>query len=229
MKEKQRNWLRMYKNVALVLDDNQEIVETVAPAKEGRLLLKENTEDIDDLNAVQMKSSGGITADKLVVKNDYTGSILKVCDGTKGFAASAGNNTLLGMVNYTEYKLNRMSELQLVNAGKVVYDAAMPYKEGLAGFMVSEQDLELLMTKRAAFNAMIPKKREAVGVSKTATRNMEEIFTETNDFLKKKMDNIMLAFRTTHPDFYQQYLSARIILDLGHGGEHTKEEPEQDS
>ena len=97
MNEKQRNWLRMYKNVALVLDDNQEIVETVAPAKEGRLLLKENTEDIDDLNAVQLKSSGGITADKLVVKNDYTGSILKVCDGTKGFAASTGNNTLLGM------------------------------------------------------------------------------------------------------------------------------------
>jgi len=132
------------------------------------------------------------------------------------------------MVNYTEYKLNRMSELQLVNAGKVVYDAAIPHKEGLAGLMVSEQDLELLMTKRATFNAMIPKKREAVGISKTATRNMEEIFIETNDFLKKKMDNIMLAFRTTHPDFYQQYLSARIILDLGHGGEHTKEEPEQE-
>ena len=64
MNEKQRNWLRMYKNVALVLDDNQEIVETVAPAREGRLLLKENTEDIDDLNAVQLKSSEGITADK---------------------------------------------------------------------------------------------------------------------------------------------------------------------
>lgn len=227
MNERQINWLRMYKSVELVLDDNQVIVIIIPAAGEGRLFLKGNIKDIDDLNAIQLKNSAGITADKLVVKNDYIYAILKVRDGIKGFAASAGNNTLLEAAGFTESKLNRMSEINLVNIGKVLYDAALPYKEGLAAYQVSEQDLLNLTQKREALNAMLPKKREAMGVSKVATRSMDEIFDETNLFLKNKMDNIMLAFRTTHPDFYQQYLSARIIVDLGHGGEHEKAEGEK--
>jgi hypothetical protein len=226
MNETQKNWHRMFKNVELNLDDNQEKVKTVAAAEQGRLLIKENITEIDEQYAVQMKSTGGITTDKQKVKEGYVEIILKVSGGVRGFAASTGNNTLLDSVYYTENKLNRISEMQLVDVGKLVYDAAMPIKTEIAAFLVGEPDLELLNTKRNDFNAMIPKKRAATGVSKAATRNLEEVFAETNDFLRNKMDHIMLAFRSVYPDFYMQYQSARMIIDLGHGGEHEKEEPE---
>jgi len=43
------------------------------------------------------------------------------------------------------------------------------------------------------------------------------LFKETDAILKNKLDKLMLSFRITNPDFYTNYLNARIIVDLGVG------------
>jgi hypothetical protein len=54
-------------------------------------------------------------------------------------------------------------------------------------------------------------------VSKSATTAIGGLFKDADTILKNKLDRLVLSFRVTNPDFYTNYLNARIIVDLGAG------------
>jgi len=43
---------------------------------------------------------------------------------------------------------------------------------------------------------------------------IDQLFDECNALLKNRMDNIMLMFRESNPDFYNGYERARTIVDM---------------
>jgi hypothetical protein len=61
-------------------------------------------------------------------------------------------------------------------------------------------------------------------VSKSATTAIGGLFKDVDAILKNKLDKLVLSFRVTNPDFYTNYLNARIIVDLG-AGKGPEEEP----
>jgi hypothetical protein len=62
-------------------------------------------------------------------------------------------------------------------------------------------------------------------MSKSATTAIGGLFKDTDAILKNKLDKLILSFRITNPDFYTNYLNARIIVDLG-GGKKEGVKPE---
>jgi hypothetical protein len=49
---------------------------------------------------------------------------------------------------------------------------------------------------------------------------MEASFDGADGILNNRLDNLMLKFEDTQPDFFRDYTNARIIIDRrgGHGG-----------
>lgn len=60
-------------------------------------------------------------------------------------------------------------------------------------------------------------------VRKGATTAIDKLVTEATAILTERMDKLMAEFRSSAPDFWQQYFDARIIVDLG--GKEEEEEP----
>jgi len=223
MNDEQTNQLAMYEEVNDTLDANADIVKTVKPAQDGHVFLKGRIVEIQIQYGIQQKITTGITDSKQQVRTEYEKSIFKVAGGLLAHAAANDDKELLAIADTSASKLSIMREEKLLEYGKSIYDRAIPLQTQLAELLVSANDIALLNTNREAFNVLMPKKRTAVGAIATATDNLTGLFRETNSFLKTKLDKIMIVFHATHPDFYKQYQSARIIVDRGHGGEHEKE------
>jgi len=217
MNDKQTNQLTMFEEVNDTLDANADIVIKVKPAQDGHAFLKTQIVEIHTQHEIQQKITTGITDDKEQTRSEYEESILKVGGGLMAHAAATDNKELYAMTDISGYKLIRMREEKLYDYGKTIYDLALPLQPQLAELMISSEDVALLNTKREAFGLLMPKKRTAIGVASAATDHLDELIRETNIFLYKKLDKIMFLFRTTYPDFYKQYRSARMIIDRGHG------------
>jgi hypothetical protein len=72
-----------------------------------------------------------------------------------------------------------------------------------------------MATTLSNFKASIPQKRMATGTSKVSTGNINETFKTIDALLKNEMDDLLMPFQFTQPDFYNEYLSARSIVDTG--------------
>jgi hypothetical protein len=75
----------------------------------------------------------------------------------------------------------------------------------------------------ANFKASIPQKRLATGTSKVSTAYINEPFIAIDDLLKNEPDVLLMPFQFTQPDFYNEYRSARNIVDTG-GNRKAKKE-----
>jgi hypothetical protein len=75
------------------------------------------------------------------------------------------------------------------------------------------------------FKASIPQKRLATGTSKVSTVYINEPFIAIDDLLKNEPDVLLMPFPFTQPDFYNEYRSARNIVDTGGNRKAKKEKP----
>lgn len=77
------------------------------------------------------------------------------------------------------------------------------------------------------FKASIPQKRLATGTSKVSTGNINDTFNTIDALLKDEMDVLLMPYQFTHADFYNEYRSARSIVDTGGNRRKTDETPEE--
>jgi hypothetical protein len=68
-----------------------------------------------------------------------------------------------------------------------------------------------------AYSATPAKPAAAKSQTKTATENLTRLFKEADEILTKRLDLDIELFKTSKPDFYSQYKTARIIIATGVG------------
>ncbi len=61
---------------------------------------------------------------------------------------------------------------------------------------------------------MVGKPRTILNKKYTTLGSIDEIFGVINDLLNNKMDKVMLIFKDTNGDFYNEYKRARVIVDM---------------
>lgn len=59
----------------------------------------------------------------------------------------------------------------------------------------------------------IPQNRVATSTRKASTATIDALIHEANRLLKDEIDALMMPFQFVHPDFFQQYKNARMIVD----------------
>ena len=68
------------------------------------------------------------------------------------------------------------------------------------------------------FHTAIPPRREANNMSKVYTSKINALFNSISKMLKDEIDVLMLLFEESHPDFYNAYKNARLIVDYSGRG-----------
>lgn len=104
-----------------------------------------------------------------------------------------------------------------------MYSLATPLKKKLERFFLTKAEFEALDLLLDKFKMSIPEKRVATGISKVSTANIQETFKAIDLLLKEELDSLMLPFQFVEEDFYDEYKSARIIIDYS-GRSHAMAE-----
>ncbi len=157
----------------------------------------------------------GITQDKLNIKSAMATTAVEIAGGIRFYATNTNNNALLQKVTITKKGIAYARDFVSTQRCLVLKSLIEEHLTQLAGYGVMPSHLESFATQIAAFEkiSMIP--RELRDQRKVTTYELNLLFKKTSYILKFKMDPMVMRLRSSHPQFYQDYFNARMIIDSG--------------
>ena len=226
MNKRQINKSRMFDTVDSVLDKNvelfamlPELVSAHQQFKEGKILILQNRQ-------VQEAETSGLTTSKVIVKDDLINSILKFSAALRAYATSTKNEDLKAKAHYVPSELKKVADPILFDIGTLLYGLAAPIKPELTKYSVGEDEIAEMEALLPAFKLAYPKQRVATTESKVSTGNIDKVYKSMDKLLKEVIDELMLPFQFSQPDFYNTYKNARIIVNYSGRGKGKPDNPD---
>jgi hypothetical protein len=137
-----------------------------------------------------------------------------VCSGLKAFSAATGNTQLFAQVDFSRSDVARGREADVVNRCQTLWDLGTANAAPLADkYHVDAADLKALKTAVAEFSDVQPKPRQSKAAVSAATSELVKLFEKLDDVLYNQLDPLVEKFKTSEPAFYNEYKTARAIVD----------------
>jgi len=216
----------MFETVDSVLDKNSSLFELIPELVSAHRLLKEGKTLILQYRQVQEAETSGLTTTKENVKTDFINSILKFSAALRAYATSTKNEDLKAKAHYVSSELKKAADPILFDIGTLLFGLANPIKTKLTKYSVGENEIAELEALLPAFKLAYPQQRVATTESKMSTGNIDKVFKSTMKLLKEVIDELMLPFQFSKPDFYNTYKNARLIVNYSGRGKGKPGKPE---
>lgn len=226
MNKNQINKSRMYGTVDLVFDNHSSLFTQLVELVTAHQRLKDGQLLIGQYRQVQEADSSGLTKNKVVLKANLIKGILQFSAALRAYAASAKNEELKAKSHYVASDLKKTPDPILYDIGVLLVGLANPIRNDLAKYFVSDTEFTGMNSLLAAFKLAYPQQRVATTESKVSTGNIGEVFKSLDKLLKEEIDELMLPFQFTQPDFYNAYKNARIIVNYSGRGKSKSGTPD---
>ncbi len=162
----------------------------------------------------QEANKSGDTATKKMLRTNLIALAIDVIRKEIAYATNVNNAGLLKLVDYTESKLKRSSDSNLISISQVIRDSANANLAALSVYGVTSVVVAALQTAITSFNATIAKGRVNTTDSGEATTLLTGLFkTLTTNW--EKIDTLVEMVRTTQPVFYDEYQKVRKVIVAG--------------
>jgi hypothetical protein len=147
----------------------------------------------------------------------------KMASGLTAFASRNGNIELKSKIDYSEAELIDLRQNKLLEAANEIYALALMHQSAIIPFGIEPTDLEQLKGLIEQFRLNIPEARNVVGSRQSAGKSMRQLFSQSDMLLEDQLDRMIEKYRSSNPDFYEEYKIARMIVDYGIRHEKKKE------
>jgi len=216
----------MFETVDSVLDKNSSLFESMPELVSAHRMLKEGKTLILQYRQVQEAETSGLTTTKENVKTDFINSILKFSAALRAYATSTKNEDLKAKAHYVSSELKKVPDPILFDIGTLLFKLADPIKTELTKYSIGEDEIAEMKTLLPAFKVAYPQQRVATTESKMSTDNIDKVYKSTMKLLKDVIDELMLPFQFSQPDFYNTYKNARIIVNYSGRGKGKPDNPD---
>jgi hypothetical protein len=149
-------------------------------------------------------------------KHEAEGHVVDVCVKLSNVLYVLGFKTgdkvltsLLGIGPNTFYHRANNAELTLA---RQIIDLAKAHATELLDFGYTPEKLAAAEATVDVFQSLIAKPMETIGVHKQQTANLKQLFASLDSTLYDQLDKLMVLFKDSHPDFYNEYRTARNII-----------------
>lgn len=220
MTSKQHARLRMFRAVYAVLKANKPQWEHISVIVTLVEQLGALISEIEQLATIQ-ESHTSLAQQKADIREELTSQMLAIIGIIKTYANITNQPDLFNKVNYSKWSLeNEREQTSMVNFGIVLNEAknlpAELSEYGLTPEIISNAEANL-----ESFKNLIGQPRKSTVIKSDATKEMAETFVEINELLDTRLDNIMVQFNGS--SLYNQYISARVIVDAPTRSANTEE------
>ncbi|MBL7967641.1 MAG: hypothetical protein JNK09_11625 [Prolixibacteraceae bacterium] len=215
MQKQFSNRLRMYQALQSMMSGNQvkwEAVQAIANAFHDfeRLL-----EEIDACSTVTSDRKKGETVQKKELRMRVIDRAMEVSSVLYALIVQTNEQYVGAKLDYTQTKLFKMRDLQLVVACECIVTEAHHHLTLLGTANITANDIETLSADIKTFADLLPRQRLSVTGRKVANAKLKDLFAQTDALLKNQLDRLMLRFKQTHPEFYSSYKTSRHVINYG--------------
>jgi hypothetical protein len=213
MNARQEAKLTMYRAVEQHCDNNSSIIEPIPALKNALIRFKAKISEIINLTQLTDLSIAGIVVSKSNRKQTLAQKATDIAGIVFAFASATANEPLKQEVNFKLSKLLGTRDDQLAPRCQNIHDKALENLDALKHYGIEEPQLADLQTAINNYSLTTPKPRLALSQRKTYNANLRRLFKESDEILKEQIDNLVVIFRQSNPDFLADYESNRIIID----------------
>jgi hypothetical protein len=209
------NWVNMFFTVVLPLGKFGSLVDTITLFRSAVDIFIANTVRIRPLMALQIREIAGVAADKAEAREIMTRAVYPIAGILLTYAIDKGDMTLKEIANISRTDLlSGNAGISASKAREIVIEAE-PRSTELVQYGIKAETIADAKTKIETFESLIGEPRDAIAVRHAAAVQLDDLIHENLSLLKNKLDKFMLQFQYTHPEFYEEYMMARVVVDLG--------------
>ena len=213
MNTNQNKHLRMYLNTQTALDNHTNKWNTLPVMVAKKNEYDELIQRIIGQNEKTNPASKGVTESKDMVRNGLTEKVVSLAGTMQAFAAVNEDPILAEKVGLSKSDLMRCRETDLEAMVVPVITEARNHLEALTDYLVTEDMIVEVETSLDNFKALIGQPRTIRNKAFVAKTVLTDLFTQTDELLTNQFDKLMLRYRLTDNDFYEEYTRARVIVD----------------
>ena len=166
-----------------------------------------------------LRRKTGSAEDKEAARLALCKAALIIAGAVAAYAHQAGNHELLVRVDTTLTLLLGGRGQDSYSKCEDILSAATANLVALADYAVTQASLDNLQQLLDDYDELLPLPQVAIGSAKSTGQAIDASLDRIDGILNNGLDNLMLKFEDTNPDFFNDYTNARIIIDRpgGHG------------
>jgi hypothetical protein len=215
MTTNQQNRLSMFLAVLGVMQKYNSAWSAMTALAEMVTRLTAYTGALQDKTGVQGTPLTGIAGGKRRNRIDMIEKTLAMAGDLHALATKNNDSVLRAKVALDLTDLMRASETVVGTRCEQIYDLANTNTAALANYGVAAADITALKTAIDAYTDLLTKPRQAVVSRKEVTGGIAQDEDAADKLLKNELDPAMRKFKTKNAAFFGEYMSARMIIDLG--------------
>lgn len=212
MTSQQENQLSMYYVLQTFCNSNTQIWENNKPFKRAYQDFTAQLPLIEQYRNTQTQNTSGLAKNKSNKREELIEQAFFVANRLQSYSTVEKNNELLGKVNYARSTFMLYRDTNLIGLCNTILEQAQIHLKDLEDYSVKAETLTNLQTAIQSYQDDLGKPRSAQTNTKMATDALKKLFLDTNALLTSRLDKDVEVFRVSNPDFYQQYLNARRIV-----------------
>jgi len=205
-----RNMYQILLNLLVLFDLVWSVVPSVASIVTA---FRNKVGEIDETAELQQASLNVYKENKEEKKRQMADESLVMRGKVSSLAATEGNTLLLGKMKISYTKLFYAKDTTAIGYAEIIYDSAValtPAQKTAAG--ISDDDITALREKIDVFKEL-PSPIEMRAIKKANTAKLNVLFKEANLILKNSLTGLMFQFKVSNPDFFNQYMNGKSILE----------------
>jgi hypothetical protein len=208
----QTNRRTMFKMVAKVFDDHNDVWNGMSPLTVSVQALKGKIQGIDDA-VQQQETPTGATDAKASARDQLEDVLFLTCRALAVLGHTSNDHDLLAATDLARSDLDRLPDDELITRANAVTGLANAHKTELATFQVTQENLQELALRLQQFSSLLLEPRSDEVTHGTTTETVGSLIRDANGILRNEIDRMVDLFSRTNPDFVADYKRARVVVD----------------
>jgi hypothetical protein len=221
MNDRQANKLAMYSATLKVLRDNSALWTKITAFANAERELDSGIRSINEIGRRQSRDISGITLDKKALRDALADAVYETASALAAYAKKTRNNELRKETGLSRTEIGRLRDNLLSEFVKSVVTHCRANAKELETYNIDAAALDNLQKLSDAFAVKAPSTTVARNNRSADTRALKQLFGRTDALLADEIDKLMVRFKKPQPLFYDAFVAARTIIDLGKGSQYV--------
>ena len=160
----------------------------------------------------KQEAKDGAVAEKKQALDELGDTAYEVATATKAWASENGNKSIAGRMDFSRSEITKGRDSSVLARCESIHTSADEVVDELEDHEVTPAKLKALEKKVEAFRQTQSKPRQALVTGVVATKELSKLFGQVSELLTQRLDGMMVGFKTTQPELFGEYQSARVVV-----------------
>jgi hypothetical protein len=179
-------------------------------------LAKATHDAIESADKRRTQKLGGVAENKYLQQDDLANQATAIASAIGTYALLKKDMALKEAMNFSKSELYYGSSQELSAKCANILATAKGLGAELKEFGITDSMLTLFGTVLAQYDDAKNKPRNVVAERKVARHQVAELLKQLHVIFTEQVDALMLLFKFTHAEFYNEYRAKRLLVSPGH-------------